>query len=120
MDDWHTPMMQVAGGVHAGPLSGPGTLLAPRGITGYTMHRDSSGIRRSARLPGTKCVEESRLMSGRGRRVANGVDLDVDLRDRLAAPDRVFSHGWGNPTFEPRGGLIISSTTSAPACRITT
>ena len=32
--DWQMPMMQVDGAVQVGPLSGPGTLLSPRGATG--------------------------------------------------------------------------------------
>src|SRR5271154_7573141 len=104
-------MMQVAGAVQIGPLRGPGTLLAPGGITGYTMHRDSSGIRRSAVCAGTKWVEESRRMSGGAAGSPSASTSTSTGAAPLAGPDKVLSHGWGNPTFEPRGGLTSSSTT---------
>src|SRR5260370_41842183 len=101
-DDWQIPLIQVPGAVHAGPLNGPGTLLCPRGVGGYTMQRDSSGTRRSAVRPGTNCVDDRRLKRGVGAVGSPIASTSTSTRATpFPSPGSVFSHGCGNPTRDP-------------------
>ena len=83
------------------------------------MHRDSSGTRRSARAR-DEVVDEKRGRSGAGAGISDGVDLDLDLGGALSGPRERFLPGLRETRPRPAGGLIVSSSTTAPATRITT
>ena len=93
--------MHVAGAVHVGPLSGPGILLSGgRGGFGYTMHRDSRRARSSVERPGTKRVDARRVKSGGCDGAPSASTSTSTGASPFPSPERAFSQGCGNPTFE--------------------
>src|SRR5580704_12846391 len=112
--------MQVVGAAHVGPLRRPGTLLGPRGVGGYTTHRDSSWIRRSSTRPGTKCVDARRMSMGDAPSAPTASTDTSTWAAPAPAPERVFSQGGGNGPCAPFTGRITSSVTTLPATLMTT